>query len=103
MALLNPPQYRVEQLHKYQTGWYVCEASDLGRAGTKLFGQVYDDACDEGLMLIDRLGRELRFTLHESETTQDGEGDVICWTLYSIPEDERRLGIPRVKLVIYND
>lgn len=78
------------------------DASQIGRPGQPLFGQIYDDAADEGLRLIShKTGQEIRMAVCRTE--KDREGDVRYWCLKSVPEDERRLRLPySIELTIYN-
>jgi hypothetical protein len=55
---------------------FSTEISDLGREFN--FGQVYDDACDEGLTLIGaRTGEAVTCTVTHVE--RDREGDLLYW------------------------
>jgi hypothetical protein len=72
---------------------FVAEASDLPR-----LGQVYDDACDEGLTLISqRTGREIVFAVNGVE--RDRDGDVQYWDLRPVRPAEWAAGTVR----IFND
>lgn len=57
----------------------VAEASTLGRlAGMDCYSQVWNDACDEGIILVSQnTGNKLIFTLKGADT--DGEGEVAGW------------------------
>lgn len=73
----------------------VAEASDLGRHP---FGQVYDDACDEGLTVISaRTGREVVYAV--SSVHRDTEGDLTHWDLRPVAPGD--VGLPTLR--IFND
>jgi hypothetical protein len=56
-------------------------ASDLGyRAGQIPVHQIYDDACDEGLVVI---GRKENKIFKFSRAMKDGEGDILGWLFQS--------------------
>lgn len=73
----------------------VAEMSDLEIPG---FGQVYDDACDEGLTVIGH--REL--VTFVVVGTNDNDGEVTGWRLASINDKTGRVD-GRFKLLIIND
>jgi hypothetical protein len=55
----------------------LVEASTIG---FRRFERLYDDACDEGVVLRSpRTGAEVRWYL--TETVKDGEDDVLEWKL----------------------
>jgi hypothetical protein len=79
-----------------ETRSYVTEISDLGR---RPFGQVWDDACDEGLTLISRHdGSEHVFVVHE--TVRDADNDIAYWLLVPVSPRDRAAG---VTVKIFND
>lgn len=82
---------------------FVSEASTLTRGGRcSLFHQIYQDSCDEGLILIsDKTGAEVKFVVDNTETR---EGDILCWKLVPLDEEVRKN--PRLKgvtMTIFND
>jgi hypothetical protein len=80
------------------------DISDLSGGGAKqVFGRIYADACDEGLTLVShKTGQEVRMFV--SREVRDNEGDITHWCLRSVPEDERKLGLPAtIELTIFND
>lgn len=71
----------------------VAEMSDLPG-----FGQVYDDACDEGMTLIShRTGVEIVFAVEHVE--RDRDGDIAYWDLRPVRSKEWAAGTVR----IFND
>lgn len=59
---------------------FVAEISDFG-PGFK-FGQVYDDACDEGITLVSQwTGAEIVFAVHHEERR---DGDLLWWELRAV-------------------
>ena len=55
---------------------FISEASDFGRAA--FYGQLYDDACDEGFVLVSQK-TEKAVPFYLSEVVRDVEGDITCW------------------------
>lgn len=85
-----------------ETSTLVIEASDICRAGEQMFMQIYPDACDEGLILIGKTGREYRYVVIEHR--RDTEGDSQFWTLAPTALTARQF--PEccgIKLQIFND
>ena len=86
--------------HNAKEKTLTAEHSDLG---SPEFRQMYDDACDEGLALRNKLtGNVTRWTLADEE--HDVEGDVTGWVLHPAPESLRANPALRgYKIVIFND
>jgi hypothetical protein len=75
----------------------VAEASDIG---FHRMGQIYDDACDEGVAIRSHnSGRLVRF--YHSGTDMNGD-DIAGWRFKPIPEDARVCSVP-VEVLIIND
>lgn len=66
------------------TKMLVAEVSTLTNGRKKeVFGQVYDDACDEGFVLVSHhTGKEITFAVDSVD--KDSEGDVAGWRLIPI-------------------
>lgn len=78
----------------------VSEASTIqqGRA-LPLFGQIYDDACDEGFAIVSRrTGREVVFVVEKID--RDDDGDIVGWWLKTAERKDAALGI---KVLVIND
>jgi hypothetical protein len=75
-TLLSPKPVSTRQFTWVpETREYVAEISS-----THGFGQVYDDACDEGLTLVSaRTGNTIVFVVQE--THRDGAGEIAWWVL----------------------
>lgn len=69
----------------------------------EVLGQVYDDACDEGFIIVSKkTGRDAVFAINE--TVKDSEGDVRYWTMVPTRDTVRRL--PQLKgweVMVFND
>lgn len=94
------------RLFTYDTsrGWFIAEASTLA-ANTNdqpLFGQVYSDACDEGIQLVSHAtGHETLWHVHETKR-QDGE--IQAWILKPTPETLRKTpSLRNIEVHILND
>ena len=76
------------------------EASTLQR-GTHhpFFGRLYDDACDEGFVLVSaRTGEELPFYLDETKFLDNG--DIIEWRFKPVTNDRN---LKDLSVVVSND
>jgi len=98
-------EYSTDQFHWNNESLKLsAEISELmyGRRGD-VFGPIYDDACDEGFVLVSiNTGTRIRFVV----TNQvEREGEVLCWNLVPIPEDKHLLHPRRrdISIVIFND
>lgn len=71
------------------------DASDLGlKAGMLPYCQLYDDACDVGLKLVNHMkGTECLFVLERDRGGYDGE--VVAWDFVSVDG--------KINLTIFND
>jgi hypothetical protein len=76
MTMLRPnPVNATRFAWNADTRTYAIDMSDIGG-----FGRVFDDACDEGLTLIERHGlREV--VCIASAPVKDKEGDIQYWEL----------------------
>lgn len=87
MKLQNIPTYSTA-LFSYRNKKFVAEASDLAPRD-RLFGQIYDDACDIGLALKSQVtGRVMTFC--QVDTLTDIEGEIQVWICRLCPEDARK-------------
>lgn len=79
------------------------EASTLqgsGVPGKVLFGQLYDDAADEGFVLVShKTGKGVPF--HFSNVEVDGEGEVLAWHFKSAAN--RYAPESKLSLTVWND
>lgn len=104
MAQLNPaPRSSVGIYHNARMHELVAEASDLGLRPGHQWEQLYDDACDVGIVLRShRTGMLSRWYLHE--TKRDADGDVICWIFHPCSESiNKHLALASYTLRILND
>lgn len=94
MSILKPSPVSTERFTFVKAeNLLVAEMSDLPG-----FGQVYDDACDEGMTLVShRTGREVVYGVEHVE--RDREGDLMFWDLR--PAKRADAGLPTVR--IFND
>lgn len=92
MTILKPrPVSSTQFTWVPQSRTYVAEMSDLGG-----FGQVYDDACDEGLTLISKHGdREIVFAV---EVTAVEDDEIKWWDL--VPANGKPCGF---NVRVFND
>ena len=86
--------------HNPKAKTLTAEHSDLG---SPEFKRMYDDACDEGLALRNKLtGNVTRWVLAYGQ--RDEEGDLVGWVLHPAPESLRaNPAISGYKIVIFND
>lgn len=69
-----------------EDGMFTQEISSLGTLAGNLMGQLWDDACDQGFVLVShRTGEEIPFYLDVTE--RDREGDIQCWNFKSASKD----------------
>ena len=98
---LRPSRVSIQQFSYFKDNRHLCaEISDLGPGFE--FGQVYDDACDVGLTVIDGYGKEGVFYVEKEQ--RDDEGELQEYILLPTPETIRR--IPKLKgvaIVLFND
>jgi hypothetical protein len=80
---------------------FSAEISDFGHEFR--FGQIYDDAYDEGLILVsDRTGNEAKYAIDGH--IKDAEGDLVCWVLIPIRESAvKHPGVLGTKVILFND
>jgi hypothetical protein len=86
--------------HNPKAKTLTAEHSDLG---SPAFVRMYDDACDVGLALRNKLtGNVTRWVLANEE--RDGEGELTGWVLHPAPESLRaNAALLGYKIVIFND
>jgi hypothetical protein len=82
---------------------FCAEITDLPNKGSGLFGQVYDDACDQGFTMVSgRTGQQTRWYL--GDTVRDLDGDLMSWTFYPDQRDVRKFpAMNGWKVVVFND
>lgn len=101
MALLPQTSLPTFQLSQFDfdkvSRELVGEASTIQRGGqVKLFGQVFDDACDQGLVIQShRTGKYLTFVVDKVD--QDREGEIQGWWLKPLNS------MVQLKVLIIND
>ena len=88
-----------------QSKTFVADASELTQGGrlNPMFGQIYSDACDQGLILVSqRTGAEVRYVV--SRTVMH-DGDLLLWELVPADRILRRklVGAQDTKITIFND
>lgn len=77
----------------------VAEISDFGRDFR--FGQVYDDACDEGITIrSEHTGRTVVFGMED--VVRDSDGDLLYWLLKPAPGQDLT-GCRCAAVRIFND
>ena len=71
---------------------FITEASMLASVGTKMFIQIYNDSCDEGLVLISaKTGQSSYWVVDNIENNTEGE--IMCWSLIPTRDTLRKLPI----------
>ena len=83
---------------------FVAEISTLSQGRTRaVFDQVYDDACDEGFVLVShKTGEEVTFVVDKID--QDSEGDIAGWHLIPINRKSGRRDISKdFTVLVIND
>jgi hypothetical protein len=88
--------------HK-DTKTLTIEISTLTQGRGPAFGQVYDDACDEGFVLVShKTGREITFV--NDGLDRDPEGDTAGWRFAPIDRKTgRRDRTLDLKVLVIND
>lgn len=91
--ILRPPTTPTSQLF-----WDAPDRQYVGDiSSTHGFGQVYDDACDEGMTLVNmRTGREVVFVVDRTEVR---DGDIVSWTLRPL----RGVCLAGCSVLLFND
>lgn len=75
-----------------QSRSFVGEISTLVIGNGPLSGQIYPDACDEGLCVVSsKTGRVIRFALQEEKRNADHDLEAIIFKIE--PSDARRFGL----------
>lgn len=102
MALLNTPVHSTK-LFKWSgvSSTFTGEIAEVSLGGARpVFGQVYDDAWDEGFTLeSERTGREMKLVV--DYTHLDSDGDVVYWILKPLGNNGKPYSLFTVRL--YND
>lgn len=90
MALINHTPHSTQGIHHFpQRRVLVAEASELGLRPGQAWVQLYDDACDEGIVLRShRTGAVTHWSL--KSTTRSPDQEVMAWTLTPVTETLRR-------------
>jgi hypothetical protein len=93
--LLRPTPLRIDRFQYIAAeSLLVAEHSDLD---SPRFERVYADACDEGITVIGRTGREVVYYLASIDSNSDGE---LCgWVFEPVPEEVDAERLPRVLIV----
>lgn len=79
-----------------KTGTFICEVSNLNGLIRPYTTQIWDDACDEGFVLVsERTGAEVIVT--NTGPARDKEGDITHWDFFPHRNDSFK------KVVIFND
>lgn len=87
-------------IYNNETHTFITEASDLGR--NFHLGRVYDDACDEGFVIIsERTGSEVTFAMDGVD--EDREGDIAGWRFVAVKYPQNYHGPRDLKVLIIND
>jgi hypothetical protein len=96
MTILHPRAVNVTMFTWIpESHMYVAEISDFGKSFR--FDRVFDDACDEGLTLVNRFGTdEIVFVVCHTESK---EGDILYWDLEAAKKPNRY----NFTLRIFND
>ena len=70
--------------------------------GFNVLSRIYDDACDEGFILVgEKTGKEVIFYL---EKTEYHDGELCSWNFKVVKNKaSRELNMLETKLVIFND
>lgn len=91
MTILKPAPVSTRQLT-----WVKDDGQWVGEiSSTHGFGQVYDDACDEGLTLVSaRTGNEVTFVVDHTEYCN---GELLWWKL--VPADFKG----GMSILLFND
>lgn len=94
MATLPTPQTSTKQLwYERSEGRFIGEISC-----THGFGRAYDDACDEGMTLVNPdTGREARFVVDRTEVR---DGEIVAWHLVLLPGQRVLQGLT---ITLFND
>lgn len=88
--LLNPIPHSIKQFtHNFESKLLFTEMSDLGfRAGQLPFKQLYDDAADEGIALLNPRTGSVTYWYVVAEVRE--EGDITMWVLQPTTESCRK-------------
>jgi hypothetical protein len=89
----------------YVSAWktFIAEISELSHGGVDPLGQLYNDSCDQGFVMISsKTGSEVEFYLHE--TQRDGEGEIGAWEFRATANAiHHNFNLQNVKVIILND
>ncbi len=89
------PQHSTDRFTYTSSGAFVAEASDFG-PNARIWGQLYNDAADIGLVLISaKSGARIAFYLDEER--KDREGEITEWAFKAVDAK-----VP-YRVVIFND
>lgn len=101
-------QHSIKDFHfHHNTMTLSAEASELSQGHTRfVFGQVYDDAADEGFVIVSSTtGRRATFVVCNVDYNDDRE--VVAWHLTPTPETLRDTKLPshvaRMRVTVFND
>ena len=77
------------------------EASELAPAGQPMFGQLWQDSADLGLIIVDaKTGKEFEFYVDE-EHRHDGE--IQMWSLKAVPKRSNSARLNDMEVFVFND
>ena len=86
-----------------KTGEFVAEISMIQHGGINLFAQLYNDAADQGFVMISAQTQQA-VDFYLSDTQRDDEGDVKFWeftpSTRAVRCNDRLAG---VKVIVLND
>jgi hypothetical protein len=90
--------------HNPESKMLVVELSDFGLpVGMLPFGQLYDDACDEGFAIYNHRTGSTTFW-HTAADVRDADGDLTTWILQPTTESCRKHpGVQNYTMHILND
>lgn len=85
-----------------KSGNFSQEISSLGYGPNGITSQLFDDACDEGFVMVsDRTKAEVPFYLTFVET--DAEDEIVCWNFKSAPNTSNQPHLENLSVTIFND
>ena len=102
---LHPSPYPIKLFsHHLGEKTLIVEASDLGwRAGEVKFSRLYDDACDDGIVVYNPRTNSTTYW-HTAEELRDPAGDITAWVLRPTHESSRKHpGVQNYTMHILND
>lgn len=85
----------------FKDGAFIAELSDFN--GSRAIAQLYDDACDVGMVIVNpKTDKAVPF--FHSRTERNAEGEIVAEHLEVCPEAARRdAAIANLRVVLFND